>query len=37
VGKFPKQLEAAFNEVSQVVQEAAKKYRVVASIQRIEQ
>ncbi|MFP3265910.1 MAG: translation initiation factor IF-2 subunit alpha [Thermoproteus sp.] len=37
VGKFPKQLEAAFNEVSQVVQEAAKKYRVVASMQRIEQ
>lgn len=37
VGKFPKQLEAAFNEAAQALQEAAKKYKVVASIQRIEQ
>ncbi len=36
-GKLPKQLEAAFNEASQALQEAAKKYKVVASIQRIEQ
>lgn len=36
-GKFPKQLESAFNDLAQALQEAAKRYKVVASIQRIEQ
>lgn len=35
-GKFPKQVEAAFNDASTLLQEAAKKYKVVASIQRLE-
>jgi len=34
---MPKQVEAAFNEVSTLLQSLQKKYRVIASVQRIEQ
>lgn len=37
VGKMPKQVEAAFNEVSTLLQSLQKKYKVIASVQRIEQ
>ncbi|MEZ0248396.1 MAG: translation initiation factor IF-2 subunit alpha [Thermoproteus sp.] len=36
-GRLPRQLESAFNDAAQALQEAAKKYRVIATIQRIEQ
>lgn len=35
-GKLPKQLEAAYNDLAAALQEAAKKYKVIASLQRIE-